>query len=87
MVGAKRARQTREALDLDPAAPLDCVLTMVEASMADEFHRAVEDLSRLEGAGRSTAARTPDRDVRIGVVADEDSDFQRWAQRWMALAE
>lgn len=32
-VGAKRARQTREALDLDPAAPLDCVLTLVESAL------------------------------------------------------
>lgn len=32
-VGAKRARQTREALALDPAAPLDCVLTLVESAL------------------------------------------------------
>lgn len=32
-VGAKRARQTREALELDPAAPLDCVLTLVETAL------------------------------------------------------
>ena len=32
-VGAKRARRTREALRLDLAAPLDCVLTLVEASL------------------------------------------------------
>src|SRR3954470_16739683 len=32
-VGAKRARQTREALGLDPAAPLDCVLTLVESAL------------------------------------------------------
>jgi Zn-dependent peptidase ImmA (M78 family) len=31
--GAKRARQTREALGLDPAAPLDCVLTLVESAL------------------------------------------------------
>jgi len=31
--GAKRARQTREALDLDAAAPLDCVLTLVETAL------------------------------------------------------
>lgn len=31
--GAKRARETREALDLDPAEPLDCVLTMVEDAL------------------------------------------------------
>lgn len=30
-VGAKRARQTREALGLDPGAPLECVLTLVES--------------------------------------------------------
>lgn len=29
--GAKRARQTREALNLDPSAPLPCVLTLVES--------------------------------------------------------
>jgi Zn-dependent peptidase ImmA (M78 family) len=29
--GAKRARQTREALGLDPATPLECVLTLVES--------------------------------------------------------
>ena len=28
--GAKRAREAREALSLDPAAPLNCVLTVVE---------------------------------------------------------
>jgi len=33
-VGAKRARQTREALGLDPAAPLECVLTLVESDLA-----------------------------------------------------
>lgn len=32
-VGAKRARQTREALGLDLAAPLDCVLTLVESAL------------------------------------------------------
>lgn len=32
-VGAKRARQTREALGLDPAAPLDCVLALVESAL------------------------------------------------------
>lgn len=30
-VGAKRARQTRDALELDLAAPLDCILTLVES--------------------------------------------------------
>lgn len=33
-VGAKRARETREALGLDPAAPLDCILTLVETTLA-----------------------------------------------------
>lgn len=32
-VGAKRARQTREALGLDPGAPLECVLTLVESAL------------------------------------------------------
>lgn len=32
-LGAKRARQTREALGLDPAAPLDCVLSLVESDL------------------------------------------------------
>jgi len=32
-VGAKRARQIREELGLDPAAPLDCVLTLVESDL------------------------------------------------------
>ena len=31
-VGAKRARQTREAIGLDPA-PLDCLLTLVESTL------------------------------------------------------
>lgn len=32
-VGAKRARQTREALELDPTAPLECVLRLVESAL------------------------------------------------------
>jgi len=32
-VGAKRARLTREGLDLDSAAPLDCVLTLIDAAL------------------------------------------------------
>lgn len=32
-VGAKRARETREALGLDPTAPLDCILSLVESRL------------------------------------------------------
>jgi Zn-dependent peptidase ImmA (M78 family) len=33
-IGAKRARQTREALGLDPSAPLQCLLTVVASRLA-----------------------------------------------------